>query len=81
MTLGYTGKKPTSFWAQWTVFEYEKKNGELERPTDGKHKIQFAHMFVGDGDFTKMHWNYSCSRHTVQQTKNGTETLSFVKRK
>ena len=25
MTLGFTGLVPTSFWAQWTVFEYEKK--------------------------------------------------------
>ena len=71
----------SSFWAQWRVFEYEKKNEEVERPTDGKHKIQFAHMFVGDDDFTRMHWKNSSSRHTVQQTKKGTETLSFIKGK
>ena len=58
---GYLGKMASNFWAQWRVFEYEKKVG--------KHTIQFAHMFVGDGDFTKMHWKNLCSRHTVQQTK------------
>ena len=61
MTLRYMGKMASSFWVQWRVFEYEKK--------DGKHKIKFAHMFVGNGDFTKMHWKNLCSRHTVQQTK------------
>ena len=58
MTLGFTGLVPTSFWAQWTVFEYEKKNGKFISDKfaapSGKHKVQFAPVFVGDGDFTKM---------------------------
>merc|ERR1712190_515510 len=54
MTLGYQGKKtePASFWAQWTVFEYEKK--DVAESHKGKEKVQFAPVFVGDGDFTKM---------------------------
>ena len=54
MTLGFTGLVPTSFWAQWTVFEYEKNEWRPKKEQDGKHKIQFAPVFVGDGDFTKV---------------------------
>jgi len=48
MSLGYQGSpEPSSFWAQWTVFEYENSK-------DPSRKTQFAPVFVGDGDFTKM---------------------------
>ena len=47
MTLGYKTKEPGSFWAQWTVLEYEQKNGL------GNHKVQFAPVFVGDNEFDK----------------------------
>ena len=41
MTLGYKTKEPGSFWAEWTLVDYEQKNG-LEN-----HKVQFAPVFVG----------------------------------
>ena len=42
MILEYIGLTPGTLWVQWTVLEYEKMNG--------KQKIQFAPLFVGDGE-------------------------------
>ena len=48
MTLGCKRKEPGSFWALWTVIEYEEKDGTE------KQKVQFAPVSVADNDCIKM---------------------------
>ena len=52
------------------MFEYAKKNGKFISDkfaaSSENHKVQFAPVFVDDGDFQKMFGWYSFSPHTAQ---------------